>query len=270
MPPETTGERRVISRRRFLQGGAAAAATAALSAYLPAALRQAIAGSSNAAFDVSQVKHIVLLMQENRSFDHYFGALSGVRGFSDPNAKTLATGKSVFYQPDAANPDGYLLPFHLDTTTTSGQAIPSLSHQWQIQHASWNHGNMDGWLRAHIASDSDTAGPYTMGYYEQADLPFQYALANAFTICDNYFCSVLGPTHPNRYMWMTGTVDPTGANHGPALDNSITNGTYSWPTMAEFLQNNGVSWKCYQQLYSTNTAGTQPTTVATLSSLLNN
>jgi phospholipase C len=127
---------------------------------------------------------------------------------------------------------------------------------------------MDGWLRSHIASDSDTSGPYTMSYYEEADIPFQYALANAFTICGNYFCSVLGPTHPNRYMWMTGTVDPTGAHNGPALDNSITNGLYSWLTMAEILQNNGVSWKCYQQLYSTNTAGTQPSSGATLSSLL--
>jgi len=259
-----------ISRRRLLQGGAALIAGAGLAAYLPLSLRRAMASSPTTPFDPTQVKHVVMLMQENRSFDHYFGALSGVRGFSDPNAKTLGTGRSVFYQPDAANPDGYLLPYHLDTTTTSGQAMPALSHQWQIQHASWNHGNMDGWLRAHIAADSDTSGPFTMAYYEQADLPFQYALANAFTICDNYFCSVLGPTHPNRYMWMTGTVDPAGANHGPALDNSITNGTYTWPTMAEFLQNNGVSWKCYQQLYSTNTAGTQPTTSATLSSLLNN
>ena len=149
-------------------------------------------------------------MQENRSFDHYFGTLSGVRGFGDPRAMRLANGRSVFAQPDPDNPDGYLLPYHLDSSTSAAQAVPSLSHAWQIQHASWANGKMDGWLRSHIAADSDTNGPFTMGYYTSADIPFQYALANAFTICDNYFCSVLGPTHPNRYMWMTGTVDPDG------------------------------------------------------------
>ena len=113
-----------------------------------------------------------------------------------------------------------------------------------------------GRLAAHtiIAADSDTAGPYTMGYYETTDIPFQYALANAFTICDNYFCSVLGPTHPNRYMWMTGTVDPNGLHGGPALDNNAPNGTYSWTTTAERLESAGISWKCYQQAdnYGTN------------------
>jgi phospholipase C len=244
-----------ISRRQLLKGTAVAAAGTALAAYLPASVRKAMAATDpTASFNISQVKHVVLLMQENRSFDHYFGTLSGVRGFGDRKAMTLASGRSVFQQPDPANPDGFLLPYHLDSTTSAAQAIPSLSHQWQIQHASWANGNMDGWLRSHIAADSDNAGPYTMGYYTSADIPFQYALANAFTICDNYFCSVLGPTHPNRYMWMTGTVDPTGQYGGPALDNNAPNGTYSWTTTAERLQNAGISWKCYQQAdnYGTN------------------
>ena len=243
-----------FSRRQLLKGGAGAAAGAALAAYLPSSLRKAIAGADPTSFDLSQVKHIVLLMQENRSFDHYFGTLSGVRGFGDPRAMRLANGRSVFAQPDADNPDSYLLPFHLDTSDSSAQAVPSLSHAWQIQHASWANGEMDGWLRAHIAADSDSNGPFTMGYYTADDIPFQYALANAFTICDNYFCSILGPTHPNRYMWMTGTVDPDGLAGGPALDNNAPNGTYSWTTMAERLQNAGISWKCYQQAdnYGTN------------------
>jgi phospholipase C len=273
MPAESMGGR-VISRRRFLQGGAAAAAAAAFSAYLPVALRDAIAGSleDDPAFDVSQVKHVVLMMLENRSFDHYFGTLSGVAGFSDSSALVLPGGQSVFHQPDPGNPDGYMLPFHIDSTSTDGQAMPSLSHAWQIQHAAWNGGAMDGWIRAHVATDSAAAGPYTMGYFEQSDIPFQYALANAFTICDHYHCSVMGPTHPNRYMQMTGTLDPTGAHGGPALDNNETFGDspYNWTTMAQFLQNAGVSWKCYQQLYATNTSGTQPYSPSTMSSLLNN
>jgi phospholipase C len=252
---ETTPLDTPFSRRLLLKGGAATAAGAALATFLPASVRRAMAAADPAApFNPAQVKHVVLLMQENRSFDHYFGTLSGVRGFGDPHAMKLPSGRSVFAQPDPANPDGYLLPYHLDSTTSAAQAIPSLSHQWQIQHASWNNGSMDAWLRAHIAADSDTAGPFTMGYYDSTDIPFQFALANAFTICDNYFCSVLGPTHPNRYMWMTGTVDPEGRNGGPALDNNAPNGTYSWTTTAERLQAAGISWKCYQQAdnYGTN------------------
>jgi phospholipase C len=252
---EITPVQTPLSRRRLLGAGAALAGGSLLAAYLPTNVRRAMAASDpTAAFDPSQVKHIVLLMQENRSFDHYFGTLSGVRGFSDPTAKKLASGRSVFQQPDPDNPDAYLMPYHLDSTTSSAQYVPSLSHAWQVQHESWNNGNMDGWLRAHIASDSAASGPFTMGYYNSTDIPFQYALANAFTICDNYFCSVLGPTHPNRYMWMTGTVDPTGANGGPALDNNATPGTYTWTTTAERLQDAGISWKCYQQAdnYGTN------------------
>jgi phospholipase C len=243
-----------FSRRRLLGGGAAVAGGAALAAFLPLSIRNAMAAGPTTPFDPSQVKHIVLLMQENRSFDHYFGTMPGVRGFSDPDAVNLPNGNSVFKQPDLDNPDFYLEPFHVDTTTSGAAAVPSLSHAWQVQHASWNEGANDGWLRAHIASDRDTAGPFTMGYYNENDIPFHYALANAFTICDNYRCSVMGPTHPNRYMWQTGTVDPTGQAGGPALDNNATPGTYSWTTPAERLTAAGVTWKCYQQSdnYGTN------------------
>ena len=109
-------------------------------------------------------------MQENRSFDHYFGTLAGVRGFDDPNALKLPNGKSVFYQPDAENPDGYLLPFHLDTRTTSAQKIPSTSHAWAVQHAAWNGGKMDNWLPAHRKADG-VNGPYVMGYHTRERHP---------------------------------------------------------------------------------------------------
>jgi phospholipase C len=270
MTNERSALHQPFSRRRLLQGGAGLAAAGALSMFLPEAVRNAIASTPEIPFDVSQVKHIVLMMQENRSFDHYFGAMSGVRGFNDPNPTMLSTGKSVFYQPDPANPDGYLLPFHLDATTTSAQSLPSLSHAWAHQHGSWNEGAMDNFVRTHVAADSDTNGPYTMGYFEQADIPFHYALANNFTILDSYHCSIMGPTYPNRFMWMTGTVDPNGTNGGPALDNTVsfTSPSYTWTTTAEILQNHGVSWKCYQQLTAAATA--QPTTPAELSSNLNN
>src|SRR3546814_13211345 len=101
--------------------------------------------------------HVVLLMQENRSFDHYFGMLPGVRGFGDRDALTLSTGRSVFHQPDPQSTDGYLLPFHLDSFTTAAQAIPSTSHDWSVQHQAWNGGKMDQWLPAH-RSDERRAG----------------------------------------------------------------------------------------------------------------
>ena len=239
-----------FTRRRLLGGGAAvAAATAALT--LPANVRKALAEPLPSKQPrLSDIKHVVLLMQENRSFDHYFGTFPGVRGFADPHALVQKTGpqagKSVFYQPDPYNTSGYLLPWHLDTLTTGAQAIPSTSHAWLVQHSALNNGTNNNWVPAHYAADGKTNYQYVMGYYEEQDIPFQRALASAFTILDNNFCSVLGPTHPNRYMWMTGTIDPTGANGGPALDNNITDGAYTWKTYAESLDEAGVSWKCYQ------------------------
>ncbi|HEY1988283.1 MAG TPA: alkaline phosphatase family protein, partial [Acidimicrobiales bacterium] len=139
MTEETAPLKTPISRRQLLKGGAATVAGLALANYLPASVRRAMAASDPAAgFALGDVKHIVLLMQENRSFDHYFGTLSGVRGFGDRKALRLPSGRSVFQQPDPDNPDGYLLPYHLDSATSAAQAIPSLSHQWQIQHATWN------------------------------------------------------------------------------------------------------------------------------------
>jgi phospholipase C len=241
---------RLLSRRRFLGGAAALAGTAAaaaLAASLPRNLRHVVTAPTptTTPFHPSQVKHVVILMQENRSFDHYFGALAGVRGFGDRNAVTLPGGRPVFYQPDRSDPGGYRVPFHLDSATTAAQIIPSTSHAWDVQHRCWNHGAMDQWLPAHIAADGADVGPYTMGYFTEADLPFHYALANHFTICDNYFCSVLGPTNPNRFMLMSATIDPTGAHGGPALDNSGDG--FTWQTYAEALQAAGVTWKVYQE-----------------------
>ncbi|WP_167479275.1 alkaline phosphatase family protein [Nocardia arthritidis] len=191
------------------------------------------------------IEHVVLLMQENRSFDHYFGTMPGVRGFGDPGAIRLPNGASVFQQPDPQNPDGYTLPFHLDTYRNSVQKIPSTSHAWSVQHAALNGGKMDQWLPAHRKADG-VNGPYVMGYYERADIPFHFALADAFTVCDAYHCSVLGPTWPNRMMWMTGTIDPDGTNGGPIIRNLP--GDYSWTTYPERLEQAGVSWKVYNEI----------------------
>lgn len=248
----SSGERSITSptRRRILKDGARVAVAAAASALMPPNVRRVLAQQGPVPRanlgSLRDIKHVVLLMQENRSFDHYFGTLAGVRGFADPDALKLSNGRSVFYQPDSENPDGYVLPFHLDTRASSAQKIPSTSHAWAVQHASWNGGRMDGWLAAHRKADGAN-GPYVMGYYTRADIPFQFALAEAFTICDSYHCSIMGPTWPNRMYWMTGTIDPEGRGGGPIINNHAPQEGYTWTTYAERLEEAGISWKVYQE-----------------------
>ncbi|MBM9507440.1 phospholipase C [Actinacidiphila acididurans] len=235
-----------ISRRGFIGTGTRLATAAALAGYLPESVlkAQAAAASSRSSFDLSQVKHLVFLMQENRSFDHCFGTYPGVRGFSDPHAVKLPNGRSVFQQPDPANRDGYLEPFHLDTINAGGAAVPSLSHNWQPQHASWNRGAMDGWVRSKIEYGGPGKGQYTMGYLKREDIPFHWALADAFTLLDGHHCSVLGPTDCNRLFWENGTIDPQGLGGGPLLETGGDH-TFTFESGAETLFKAGISFKCY-------------------------
>ncbi|HVA32801.1 MAG TPA: alkaline phosphatase family protein [Candidatus Baltobacteraceae bacterium] len=226
----------MISRSRFLSAAVGAAAAPYVE-WLRPALAQAPRSK------LSDIDHIVILMQENRSFDHYFGTLAGVRGFGDARAALLPDGRPVFYQPDRHSRDGYLLPFHLDTKTTSAQRLHDLSHAWGTLHRSWNDGRQDGWVEAHYRSNGKSA-PLTMGYYTREDVPFHYALADAFTICDGYHCSVMGPTNPNRYYWLTATIDPEGKHGGPATDNGGKR--YTWETYPQRLERAGISWRIYR------------------------
>ena len=234
-----------MTRRRVLGNAARLAAAAVASTILPPNVRRALTAAPLMGA-LKDVKHVVLLMQENRSFDHYFGTMAGVRGFDDANALRLESGKSVFHQPDAQSPDGHLLPFHLDTLKTNAQKVPSTSHAWGVQHEAWNGGKMNQWLPAHRKADKEK-GPYCMGYYTRDDIPFQFALAEAFTICDAYHCSVLGPTWPNRMYWMTGTIDPNGKHGGPIIRNKAPKEGFTWTTYAERLEKARISWKVYQQ-----------------------
>ena len=228
-----------IGRRQFLQTAAALSAASAVGSP-----PDTVAAQTAMASKLGDIDHIIILMKENRSFDHYFGTLSGVRGFDDP-AAVRTNGLSILHQADALNPDGYVLPFRLDTLKTNAQRLHDLNHSWGPQHDAWNKGAMDKWISAHRAADG-ASGPLTMGYLTRADLPFYYALADAFTICDGYHCSVLGPTHPNRFYLMTGTNDPDGRYGGPAIDNKGT--AYSWESYPERLDRAGISWRVYHDL----------------------
>jgi phospholipase C len=194
---------------------------------------------------LTDIEHVVIFIQENRSFDHYFGSYRGVRGFADQSM--------AFQQPNPANttssPVGKLLPFHLDTTTTNAACTHDITHDWVSQHQSWDNGAMDGFVTSRMAANANDA-VLTMGYYNRADIPYYYALADAFTICDNYFCSVIGPTDPNRLYTMAASIDPDGKNGGPVLETIVTNrsafyGRLTYTTMPEQLQARGISWKVY-------------------------
>jgi phospholipase C len=192
---------------------------------------------------------VVIFMQENRSFDNYFGTYRGVRGFSDPGAIKLPDGQPVFSQPGYPAPGfgGRLLPFRLDTEHANGQCTNDITHEWGSTHRIWNGGRLDRWVPEHIAAEGEANGALTMGYYQREDVPYYHALANAFTLCDRYFCSLLGPTDPNRLYSISGTIDPDGRHGGPQLKTLANKkqGQFTWTTMPEQLQARGISWKVY-------------------------
>jgi phospholipase C len=199
---------------------------------------------------IMDVEHIVILMQENRSFDHYFGTLNGVRGFGDrfPIPVQGAPGRNVWMQRnDSAAGPALVSPFRLDTQQSFGaMRVAGTPHTWPDAQGAWNNGMLDAWPTYKQA--------HSMGYFTEADIPFQFALANAFTICDAYHCSLQAGTNPNRVVAWTGTNDPFRQGHGPVIGNSYDHagfdpaGGYAWTTYPERLQAAGVSWQVYQDV----------------------
>ena len=214
------------------------AAAAGVASGLPGGLAEALAAPRRSG-TLDDVEHVVILMQENRSFDHYYGTMRGVRGFSDRAALRQRSGASILHQTDSGRKDGdYLLPFHVATDKVDSQDLFDLPHDWNSTHRAWDDGYYDNWIA--------NKGEMTMAYFEYADIPFHRALAGAYTICDNYHCSVMGPTIPNRlYLW-SGTIDPQGHKGGPATWNPNDYlPVYTWKTYPERLQAAGVSWQVY-------------------------
>ncbi len=255
--PGEDAARSRVSRRDLLKGslalGAGAAAGAGLSSAAGASIEKALSIETTSNPTLNDIKHVVILMQENRSFDHYFGTMSSVRGYSDPSTRSPVSFKQHGYQPGVGvSPAGFMEPFHLQMQfpKKNGDCTNDITHEWGAQHQSWDAGAMDQFVNAHLAGDGLKNFAATMGYFQRSDLPFYYALADAFTICDGYFSSVLGPTDPNRVMALSGTIDPAGTGGGPVLVTQTTGragqaGKLSWPTMPEALLDAGVSWKVY-------------------------
>lgn len=228
------------NRREFFRRAAE------MSAFLMASIERAAAIEPDPDSTFDDAEHVVILMQENRSFDHTFGSLRGVRGFNDPRAVTLPDGNPVWRQKYAKDGKSYT-PFRLDLRGTRITWLGSLPHSWRDQTDARNHGNHDGWLDSKGSGRRECAGmPLTMGYFDRRDLPFYYALADAFTICDQNFCSTLTGTTPNRLHLWTGTIrDGKGQQNVRNSDVSYDS-TANWTTYPERLEDAGVSWRIYQ------------------------
>ena len=247
-----------IPRREFLKQSARLVGAASVLSAFPPIIQRALAVAPNQATGTIQdIKHVVILMQENRSFDHYFGTLRGVRGFGDRYPVPLESGKPVWYQ---SNGSVEVPPFHLDSATMNALLVHDTPHNFPDAQAAWNQGKFGQWPL--FKTDR------SMGHFQREDIPFQFALAEAFTICDAYHCSLTTCTDPNRIVFFSGSnSDPTLRTQGincTAADAEVTNvrclvsGTMplpgytfkgsqlDWPTLPELLQAAGVSWRIYQ------------------------
>jgi len=243
------------TRRQFLRLSLEATAAAAL---LPPSIRRALAIPAAVNTGTLQdVQHVVFLMQENRAFDHYFGTLRGVRGFGDRHPIPLSSGQPVWRQADG---ERVIPPFPLDTKKTSAWRIPSAPHAFSDAQAAWNQGKLGFWPQFKT--------PHSMGYFRRGDLPFQFALADAFTICDAYHCSLTTGTGPNRIFFFSGSnFDPEHRARGEnctAADSEPDNlrcwvkgalpepgytyagSAFQWPTIPDVLEDAGISWRIYQ------------------------
>ncbi|KAJ8097233.1 phosphoesterase family-domain-containing protein [Lipomyces tetrasporus] len=214
---------------------------------------------------LSDVKHVVYFMQENRAFDHYFGTMSGVRGFKDPNVHVDEKGTPVWYQPTTNSEAEYLLPFYLGANPAyknGSQCAVGGSNDWTENHNAWNYGKINGW----ITNNSQ----YAWGHYDRSDIPTHFAVAEEWSVADMYAEFVIGPTAPNRASWISGTLNfdsQVGAPEeigGPYMENwsthecEYTDGVpfncypLKWMTMPELLEAQNISWFVYRDSDSTN------------------
>lgn len=239
-----------MNRREFLEKSSLLLAGLGTSSVLHPSILKALAIDPAAQSTFYDAEHVVILMQENRSFDHAFGALKGVRGFLDKRAFVKQDGHSVFFQK---NDEGkYASPARLDLRNTKSTWMSSLPHSWADQQKALNKGKYDQWLQAKASGNKDYKNiPLTLGYYNREDLPFYYQLADAFTIFDQYFCSSLTGTTPNRLFLWSGTLreQQNGKVKANVVNENIDYDKVrqaKWKSFPEILEQQNVSWRIYQ------------------------
>ncbi|PST84670.1 phospholipase C, phosphocholine-specific [Pedobacter yulinensis] len=235
------------SRRAFIKKSILLSGAAGLGSVVPGSIQRALAIDPAPGSTYLDAEHVVILMQENRSFDHCFGTLQGVRGFNDPRAITLPDHKPVWLQTNALGHT--YAPFRLNIKDTKATWMGDLPHSRASQVDAYNGGKHDKWLPAKVPGNKKYAEmPLTLGYYNREDIPFNYAMADAFTVCDQNFCSAMTSTTPNRSFFWTGNITHPEAGLPKA---HIRNDNYSyaklgWKTFPELLEDNGISWNFYQ------------------------
>jgi len=199
--------------------------------------------SSSAVNGIDQVKHVIIFMQENRAFDHYFGRLKGVRGFNDRVTVPLRSGLNAFYQPvDQDHLDEYMLPFHADSNKTNAMCMPAPEMYYPTDIKMWNSGRMDAWNTARDPG-------FGMSYWNREDLPYYYALYDEFVCGDQYHQSTFTCTNPNRLHLFSGTSGlSVGDGEFFVLENNEPRPGFNWTTMAEILEESNVTWGVYQEL----------------------
>lgn len=220
---------------------------AGFSVLMPDSVKAALAIDPAPGSTYLDAEHIVILMQENRSFDHSFGSLQGVRGFNDPRAITLPNQYPVWFQTDEKG--NIYAPFRLDIKNTKITWMGDLPHSRQSQVDAHNNGKYDGWLLAKKSGNKNYKEmPLTMGYYTREDLPFYYAMADAFTVCDQNFCSVMTSTTPNRSFFWTANImnKEDGLTKANIRNTDYGHAKHTWKTFPELLSENDINWKFYQ------------------------
>jgi len=235
------------TRREFLRKSLLLSGATGLATVMPSSIQRALAIDPIAGSTFLDAEHVVILMQENRSFDHTFGSLQGVRGFNDPRAITLPNQKPVWFQTDAAG--NTYAPFRLNIKDTKVTWMGSLPHSRASQVDANNQGKYDQWLMAKKSGNKNYASmPLTLGHYIREDLPFNYALADAFTICDQHFCSAMTSTTPNRSFFWTGKIthEENGIPKANIRNDDFAYGKQPWKTFPELLEENKIGWKFYQ------------------------
>lgn len=248
--PQPTREPTMINnaKRKFLRNSLGATASLTALSMFPPSIRRALAiPANNRTGTIKDVEHVVILMQENRSFDNYFGTLAGVRGFGDRFTIPVPNALNVWQQLDANGKP--ILPYHLDQTAGNAQRVSGTPHSWKDARDAWDKGRMYQWARYKRTQ--------SMGYFTEQEASFQFALANAFTLCDGYFCSLHGGTNTNRLFHWTGTNGATTPSAHVVVNNvwdgldtttNLATTGFDWATYPERLTQAGVSWMVYQNM----------------------
>lgn len=174
------------------------------------------------------IKHVIYLMQENHSFDNYFGTYPGADG--------IPAGTCMPLDPDAPNETDCVEPFHI-----GNRAITDLGHSSSVYREQLNGGRMDGFVSAHLKRNAE--GRLAMGYYDDRDLPFYWNIADQYVLFDRFFTSAIGGSVWNHNYWVAGAP---GSER-----NSVPEEGYGddFITIFDRLEEHDISWKFYVQNY---------------------